>query len=340
MEAQTNKELSHDWKRWLADNKLHNQTDNSIIQAMLQNGIDWQVAIQEVNNITSDPCFQAANNFIQLLRKLESILEINSKLAELSPNFGKIERISRISRQDFLENYYAKNTPLIITNMMDDWEAMSLWSPEHLKTKYGNAQVEIQVNRNSDPQYEINCEHHKKTVKLSEYVDMVLNGGESNDYYMVANNSNLEREDLKDLLNDITMFPEFLDESNTRGSVFFWFGPAGTITPLHHDPVNLMMAHVYGRKRWRIISPYQTPLLYNYVGVFSKVDCENPDYNKYPLFKNVNIIEVVLEPGELIFIPVGWWHQVKSLDTSISLSFTNFIFPNQYNYKDPNIPSW
>jgi len=136
------------------------------------------------------------------------------------------------------------------------------------------------------------------------------------------------------------MFPEFLDELDTKGKVFFWFGPVGTITPLHHDPLNLMMAQVYGRKRWRIISPEQTPLLYNYVGVFSKVDCENPDYNRYPLFKDVNIIETVLEPGELIFIPVGWWHQVKALDISISLSFTNFVFPNQYNYKNPDISAW
>jgi hypothetical protein len=332
--------LSDSWKQWITENKLHHNCDDSIIQAMLQSGIDFPVAIQEVNRVASDPSFLAARNFVQLLRKLESILEIKRKLAELSPNFGKIERRSRLSRQEFLENYYAKNTPVILTDMMDDWPAMSLWSPEYLKTKYGNVQVEIQSNRNSDPDYEINCVQHKKIVKLSEYVDMVVSGGESNDYYIVANNSNLEREELKGLLDDIHMFPEFLDESDTKARVFFWFGPVGTITPLHHDPLNLMMAQVYGRKRWRIISPEQTPLLYNYVGVFSKVDCENPDYNRYPLFKDVNIIETVLEPGELIFIPVGWWHQVKALDISISLSFTNFVFPNQYNYKNPDISAW
>ena len=332
--------LSNSWKQWIAENKLHHNSDDSIIQAMLQNGIDFQVAIQEVNRIASDPSFLAGRNFVQLLRKLESILEINQKLAELSPNFGKIERISRLSRQEFLENYYAKNTPVILTDMMNDWPAMSLWSPDYLKTKYGDVPVEIQSNRNSDPDYEINSEQHKKTVRLCEYVDMVASGGESNDYYIVANNSNLDREELKGLLDDIHMFPEFLDEANTQGRVFFWFGPSGTITPLHHDPINLMMAQVYGRKRWRLISPAQTPLLYNYVGVFSKVDCENPDYNRYPLFKDVNIIETVLEPGEVIFIPVGWWHQVKALDISISLSFINFIFPNFYNYKDPQIPSW
>ena len=67
-------------------------------------------------------------------------------------------------------------------------------------------------------------------------------------------------------------------------------------------------------------------------GEGSEVDCENPDYEKYPLFQKIPIIEVTLNPCEVIFIPVGWWHTVKSLDTSISLSFTNFVFPNQYEW--------
>ena len=340
IEDPTKKRFSDNWKRWIAENKLQGRSDADIVQVMVQNGIDAQLAKQAVNSVPSDPCFQAGGNFVQLLKKLESILEINRQLAELSPSFGKIERRSRLSRAEFLENYYAKNAPVIITEMMENWRAMSLWSPMYLKKHYGSAPVEIQTNRNSDPEYEINCNQHKKTVKMSDYVDLVLRGGETNDYYMVANNRNLEREDLKGLMDDIEMFPEFLDGSKIDSTVFFWFGPAGTITPLHHDPVNLMMAHVSGRKQWRLISPNQTPLLYNYIGVFSKVDLENPDYNKYPLFRKVKYIDVVLEPGEVIFIPVGWWHQVKALDTSIAVSFTNFVFPNQYNWKDPHITTW
>jgi len=111
---------------------------------------------------------------------------------------------------------------------------------------------------------------------------MVVNGGPSNDYYMVANNQTLEREEFKPLFNDIEIFPEYLNPTDTKGRVFFWFGPKGTITPLHHDPVNLILAQVSGRKLIKLISPQQTPLLYNHVGVFSKVDGENPDYEKYP----------------------------------------------------------
>jgi hypothetical protein len=272
----------------------------------------------------------------QLLAKLESVLEINRQLETLRPAAGQIERRERISQQEFLQRYYATNTPVILTGMMQDWPALSRWCPEYLQQHYGGVTVEIQANRTADPNYEINSTQHKQITTLGAYADLVVQGGESNDYYLVANNGNLDRPELAGLLDDLVL-PDFLDPQDIPNRVFFWFGPAGAITPLHHDPLNLMMAHVYGRKRWRLISPNCTPLLYNYVGVFSQVDLECPDYEKYPLFQQAPVIETVLQPGEIIFVPVGWWHQVKSLDISLAVSCTNFVFPNSYNHRNPNI---
>jgi Cupin-like domain len=357
-------QLSTGWRQWIQENQSRNVPDAILIETMVQKGVSVQVATygvkavraqqksyqsqnnqsqsnqsqnyQSENNQSENNQSQNTNIQAQLLAKLESVLAINQQLAELAPNYGTIERRERISKEEFLERYYATNTPVILTGMMQDWSAMSRWCPQYFKNNYGSTEVEIQTGRNADPEYEINANYHKKKVTLSEYVDMVVNGGETNDYYLVANNANLEREELKSLLNDM-VFPEFMDSNDIRQRVFFWFGPAGTVTPLHHDPLNLMMAHVTGRKRWRLISPNYTPLLYNHIGVFSKVDLEKPDYEKYPLFKQARMMETVLEPGEIIFIPVGWWHQVKALDVSLSVSFTNFAFPNSYNYRNPNI---
>jgi len=38
--------------------------------------------------------------------------------------------------------------------------------------------------------------------------------------------------------------------------------------------------------------------------------------------------DVTLSPGEMIFIPLAWWHQVKSLDFSVTITYTNFLRPN------------
>nr|WP_293108780.1 cupin-like domain-containing protein [Okeania sp. SIO2F4] len=336
LNQQNQSEISDDWKQWMAESKLRNYPDTSIIQEMVKRGIDEQLAIAELNHLTTNPYFKASNSMAQLLRKLESMLEVRHQISQLSPNSSYIERRSHISKEEFLAKYYATNTPVVITDMMTEWQAMSLWTPEYFKTNYGDADVEIQNNRNSDAQYEINKARHKRELKLSEYVDMVVNGGDTNDYYMVASNRNFQRDKIKNLLDDINVYPDFLDSLNTKGKIKLWFGPGGTITPVHHDQTNLIGAQVYGRKLWRIISPDQTPFLYNYQTVFSQVDLENPDYNRYPLFRKVKIIEVIIEPGEMIFIPIGWWHQVKSLNISISLSLMNFIFPNSYKYQNPS----
>jgi hypothetical protein len=213
---------------------------------------------------------------------------------------------------------------------MQGWKAMSLWTPEYLKERYGNVEVEIEGDRESDPIFYMQQERHKRKILLGDYVDMVLSGGETNDYYMVANNYNFDREQLKGILNDITVYPKYLDKSNSSRKVVFWFGPAGTVTPLHHDNLNILLTQVYGRKQVKLISSKELHLVYNNKSAFSEVDCANPDYKKFPLFKDVTIIEVILEPGEALFLPVGWWHYVKALEISISVSFRNFIYPNEY----------
>ena len=59
---------------------------------------------------------------------------------------------------------------------------------------------------------------------------------------------------------------------------------------------------------------------YDFDAVGSQVDINNYDESKYPKFKNVKFYSVLLEPGDSIYIPKGWWHYVKSLDASISVS--------------------
>jgi ribosomal protein L16 Arg81 hydroxylase len=75
--------------------------------------------------------------------------------------------------------------------------------------------------------------------------------------------------------------------------------------------------------------------MYNNISVFTPVDLQNIDYDKYPLMKRVKIMEITVEEGEAMFVPVGWWHNVVSEDVSISLSFTTFDYPNAWTFKNP-----
>jgi ribosomal protein L16 Arg81 hydroxylase len=76
--------------------------------------------------------------------------------------------------------------------------------------------------------------------------------------------------------------------------------------------------------------------VYNKEGVFSEVDCESPDNVAHPAFQNAHKRELVLEPGEALFLPVGWWHHVRALDVSITVTFTNFIYPNSFEWDHPH----
>ncbi|MBY0405657.1 MAG: cupin-like domain-containing protein, partial [Cyanobacteria bacterium] len=59
------------------------------------------------------------------------------------------------------------------------------------------------------------------------------------------------------------------------------------------------------------------------------------DLEKYPLFQNAQVIEFILEPGQCVFMPVGWWHEITALDVSISLTMTQFKYNNTYDWMIP-----
>lgn len=283
------------------------------------------------------PSITPVERELQQLRKLHSLSQIRRELERLSPELSNVRRVAGLSRDEFLERYYAANRPVILTDLTNDWPARELWSPEYLDWQLGGERVEVMAGRNSDPNYEINGAKHRQEMLFSQYVERILTGGETNDYYLVANNQFFKRPAVKRLLDDIHMPPAYLDPQRVEGHVHFWFGPAGTVTPLHHDTMNIFMSQVYGRKRVRLIPAAQWEWIYNHTGVYSPVDPEQVDDRSWPDFVKADMIDIVLEPGETLFLPVGWWHHVRALDVSISVSFTNFVFPNHYGWRHPSL---
>lgn len=320
------------WRKWVAENRLRSVGEECLIKTLVENGVGEEAARREVGSLLAHPYFQVAALTAQKLTKLESLLGVYQELSERA---GGVERRADLSRSEFLERYYCANRPVILTGLMRDWKALAHWNPEYLKAVCGGETVEIMSGREGDPQYEINAPLHRSRVLLGDFVDMVARGGPTNDYYLVSNNQFWKTEGAAALRADVGPLPEYLDEAGPAPDGSFWFGPAGTVTPLHHDEMNILVCQVYGRKRWTLISPNQTPLVYNEVGVYSAVDLDDPDYERHPLFGQVDAVEFTLEPGEVLFLPVGWWHHVRALDISISLSFTRFVFPNRYQWKNP-----
>jgi hypothetical protein len=79
--------------------------------------------------------------------------------------------------------------------------------------------------------------------------------------------------------------------------------------------------------------------MYNHLHVFSRIaDLEDPalDAAQWPRLSGAHVYDVVLEPGEILFVPLAWWHQVKSMDFSVTVTYTNFLWPNDAYATYPN----
>ncbi|MGH7946101.1 MAG: cupin-like domain-containing protein [Opitutaceae bacterium] len=270
-----------------------------------------------------------------LCGKRESLVAIQRSLAKLNPKNSAVERRRGLSGAEFLEQYYAANRPVILCGLMTRWKACSKWTPDYLKAACGAEVVEIMAAREDNPLYEIEDAPHRKSIRFSDFVDIVMNAGETNDYYLTARNNFFARPGARQLLGDIEPFTEYLKADDGGNGAYLWFGPKGTITPLHHDLMNIFMAQVRGRKQVKLVSPNELDLIYNHRAVYSLVDCGNPDLGRFPKFLDATVIDVELAPGEVLFLPVGWWHYVKALDTSITVSFNNFLFPNEFQWVHP-----
>lgn len=334
------KPVDDGWRQWIAENRLRNCTPESMLRTMVASGLDAEASARAIAAMDSDPAFLAARKHQQLQRKLESVLGNLQKLWASDPGYTQVEKRHGVSTDEFVQRYVRACRPVVLTDLARDWPALQRWSPQDLKARFGHLEVEIQAERNHDPDYEQNKLALRQTQRLGDFVDRVLAGGPTNDYYMTANNEVLRRPEFAPLLADIGPLPPWCDAPQLQRLSSFWFGPAGTVTPLHHDTLMLLHTQIVGRKRWRFVSPLETPKLYNHVGVFSPVDVDNPDLERYPMFAQASVLEVVVEPGETVFLPLGWWHQVTSLDVSLSFSFTNLALPNQFTYDDPDIRNW
>jgi len=320
---------------WAAENLLRGVSRDEVIHALEAHGVSRDEADRQVDAVRASPAFVAAGALSRRVRQLEMMAALHTHLAREAPRPGAVERRERVAAEEFFERYYATNTPVLITDLCASWEAIRRWSPAYFKERIGDVEVQATSGRDGDPDYDMHTAQHSQLTRMGDFVDRVVAAGETNDFYLVANNRNMDRGPLQVLFDDVILPAGILDPSRVAGCVALWFGPGGTVTPLHHDTSNILFSQVYGRKRVTLIAPAEISLLNGIRGVYAAIDCEKPDLARHPTFAGVVQKQVDLGPGDTLFLPVGWWHHVRALDVSISLAFTNFVRPNSFDWYRP-----
>lgn len=323
-----------EWVGWVAENAALGSDPKAVINLMVNAGFTQIDAEQLFSQTVASPLFAAYKKLYKNNGKLAAVMTNLRKLQQQSARFLTVDRVDRLDADAFFSDYWLQNKPVIIRQLAQDWPAMSKWSMEYLAKAFGDELVEIQEGRKKDKEYEINSVNHRTKVRFADFIQRIAEGP-SNDFYMTANNNALQNR-LAGLLTDVGTLPSYVNAPSVKdGEWHLWIGPQGTITPLHHDENAILHTQIQGRKHWKFISPLDTPNLYNHIAVFSEVDLYDIDYTRFPKMRNVPVIDVVVEPGETIFIPLGWWHGVESLDPAISVSFTSFKYPNYWMFNNP-----
>ena len=322
--------LDDEWRRWIAENLLLESTTESLIDAMVAAGVEKEDAAREIGLALNSPYVKGAEHLRNRLKKREWLLATYRKINRLNPESDVIPRRHRLSRGQFLDEYYSTNRPVIITGMMDDWPAMKKWNLDFFAQNFGGREIEVQFGRSAGENYEIEREKYIKKVKFSEFVEMVRSAGTTNDFYLTANNNSSNKTVLPELWNDIVQIPEYLNGSDPM-SGFFWMGPSGTVTPFHHDLTNNFMAQVIGRKKVKIAPSWDMPLMRNDFHVYSRVDGRVTPPRPQPAPDEAQVLECILGPGEILFLPIGCLHYVEGIEISVTISFTNFVFNNDFS---------
>mmetsp|Transcript_105149 Transcript_105149/g.307315 ORF Transcript_105149/g.307315 Transcript_105149/m.307315 type:complete len:576 (+) Transcript_105149:36-1763(+) len=119
-----------------------------------------------------------------------------------------------------------------------------------------------------------------------------------------------------------------------------FISPAGSLTRLHFDNggAHAWLSQVRGRKLHVCFAPEDGPNLHAFEGDEgllngSWLDPLDPDVaEKWPDYAKAQPYIAVVEEGETIFAPQGWWHYSVALEASVTVMRNFFSDANRHEY--------
>nr|XP_039258975.1 bifunctional peptidase and arginyl-hydroxylase JMJD5-like [Styela clava] len=250
----------------------------------------------------------------------------NTENYELDPEVHNPIKVlsnpSLISFQDFMNHAL----PMVLSDCIDHWPAMAKWNFQYLNNIAGHRLVPVELGaKYTDESW------GQKLMTISNFIQKYIFNDDCTSKAYLAQHTLFDQIPL--LRNDICIpdycciskMPDWDPDTDTE--INAWFGPGGTVSPCHYDKKHNLLCQVAGRKYVRLYHPSHENALYPHEGMLnntSKVDVEKPDDTNFPLFSEMDCNhreECILLPGQMLYIPPGYWHYVRSLDKSFSVSF-------------------
>jgi hypothetical protein len=238
---------------------------------------------------------------------IQGMRDAIKQAARTLPAIDAVPRMGALTAAQFRAQA-AKGLPFLITGLVDRWPLTAL-TPDVLRERFSHLQVRARVGDYINTAFA--PDRAMQDMSMSEYLDLVAAGTQGLPPYL----GNLELRELNRLCHWPTYFSKM-------GPPRFWLGPAGTVTPLHCDYDDNIFAQIWGTKRIFLAPPHHDEFLYpseaNAILFGSPFDPEAPDFEKFPLARQAATIECIVNPGDMLYVPAGWYHQVRALTFSLS----------------------
>ena len=246
----------------------------------------------------------------------------------------EIERIEAPSVDDFYENYLALEKPVIITGVVNKWPAFNKWTADYLKNNTGDRLVPITTIIDGDY-----CNTTRSDMKLSEYIDYLQSGRQEARKKLYLSELPVNKY-FKDLEQEM-IIPDYFNRKEGSPKSFFYVGK-DNFSQLHfHEHGSAVNCMLYGEKFFRLYPPSETKYLYKYpwyskLRNMSRTTSLIPDPNEFPEFRKAKYYDVVLKAGEMLFIPIYWWHAIQNHAINIA-TVTFWGRDSWYRYPPPGM---
>lgn len=228
--------------------------------------------------------------------------------------------------------------PIVIRNAIEDWPAAA-WTAATIRSLAGECTTRVRFHRhvNGHTPWEGECVY--RDVLVSEFVEwMQRKSNKSSGLACEFNRDEwwgyMDYKQFESLLGERAAaaagacdWSRFgVDVAELSSLPVLWLGTAGAVNPCHRDAYGYnLVAQLRGRKRWRLFPPealrcVATRLPFEACTVFSAADVRRQDLARFPELSGVPCMDVVLEPGSVLYVPRHWYHFVECLDDCLSVN--------------------
>jgi hypothetical protein len=247
----------------------------------------------------------------------------------LGKSHASIDRREHLSAQEFFRDYVAHGRPVVVQGALRRCPALVCWTFDRLRQVSGLRRVKLKqglVEEGVAGLKTLYCELDDYLRQLEAYeARLMRNEAAIADRPPYLHDVPLLQV-LPDAADDLDEFPVDYFPAWYRADWLqfaqFFLGPKHSLTPLHFDCLltHNLFFQIAGRKRFILLDHDQLPRCYRYRWRWCAVDPESPDGARHPLYQQATVQECTVEPGDMLYLPPGMLHHVRSLDCSISFN--------------------